>query len=824
MQKWKVVVGLGALVCLCSATALAQVESVKADDGSSVVYGNNPSMLRALSPSVMIGDPLVQRTAPDLSGATVGQTRAPGDTPAEAILVNCNTSTALTMSGMTISPYPFGCKNAAGGGPGVGARWFKFQASTTFAFVGLCEATSPSPSEPDSLLAVYSAPPSTTGINPPEQIGCDDDSCGAPPGYLSSLNLSTLSSGNTYWIQTALWGTGAVNDGNYLLKITCCLPPPTIVPETGDGLEQEYRMAPVSGGGITDCGIAAGYFPWYFADVVNGGCNMAEPAFTEISCGQWVYGTTVLRTSVAGRATRDTDWYRIYLINPAKLKAVVRAQFGPVISLEKPHVGGLGPCDLDPNDTLGSATGDICSPVKVVYKPIITGNPGPDPNLPNDFTNVATLPAGEYWIVVTPDFSNGSVACGTPYRLFVAADPCDEPKGACCESGVCTFKEESLCTGSYYGDGIACPGPGTACFSCPAKTLTENEPMTAGNCDGYIDTYNSGCGGSTSAPPTLAMTCGQTYCGKSGTYVTGAAGAGDRNHRDNDWYSISPIASPTLLHITGFAEFPVEIAVWAPNAGLGAECTGARVYFTGTSGTWDAPAGAFDKTVCVRGAIDPNEADYYWIIIRPQRFSSSVSNGVPGPGVTRELPCGMNYWLKVDCTPTDPNAPSMVGACCLPGQGGCLPKTLVDCTALSGTFAGCGTTCADMCCVCKSTNTPENETACDFADGYNSSCFYLSGDTPPTTGPGLVILTGTDPASPNQVYCGNTTWANVGGGYIPEIDCYQFDLAATGDMLFSFYSQVDQNPRLVKFAAPGSNSCTGVLIYAWNVPDRKSVV
>ncbi len=82
-------------------------------------------------------------------------------------------------------------------------------------------------------------------------------------------------------------------------------------------------------------------------DQVNDGCNMAEPAFTPISCGEAVCG------SAWTLSKRDTDWYAITVEEPAELTWTVNAEFPCEIMIV------TGTCD-DTYTVAASAFGGGC--------------------------------------------------------------------------------------------------------------------------------------------------------------------------------------------------------------------------------------------------------------------------------------------------------------------------------------------------------------------------------------------------------------------------------------------------------------------------------
>lgn len=90
------------------------------------------------------------------------------------------------------------------------------------------------------------------------------------------------------------------------------------------------------------------------------------------------------------------------------------------------------------------------------------------------------------------------------------------------------------------------------CADCVSGDLIEGEPNCA---DLYIDAFNGGCN---STPNVFGqfIECGQSICGKYGTYVSSTGS----NFRDTDWYRFTiPVASDVTWTATGSAPTRVFI-------------------------------------------------------------------------------------------------------------------------------------------------------------------------------------------------------------------------------------------------------------------------
>lgn len=79
-------------------------------------------------------------------------------------------------------------------------------------------------------------------------------------------------------------------------------------------------------------------------DVTNGGCNMDEPMFTPISCGDVIWGSA--STYLVGTTpNRDTDWYELVITEPKAVTFTVTAEFPVVAGILEQVVPGVAGCD-----------------------------------------------------------------------------------------------------------------------------------------------------------------------------------------------------------------------------------------------------------------------------------------------------------------------------------------------------------------------------------------------------------------------------------------------------------------------------------------------
>ncbi|MEW6250668.1 MAG: hypothetical protein AB1716_08460 [Planctomycetota bacterium] len=171
-------------------------------------------------------------------------------------------------------------------------------------------------------------------------------------------------------------------------------------------------------------------YPGY-VDTFNGGCNSSPPVFSELACGQTVYGRS--GTFTAGNPpapVRDTDWYRFTIAENSILSLEVTAEFDVLVWLA--HGGACDPntgyWELD-----RAVTGAKCTPTT--------------------FTSRCMLP-GEYWAVVMPQALSG-VPCGADYKLTLTCVPSCTPCAVDCPPGA--LQESEACGANTNGGPNATP-------------------------------------------------------------------------------------------------------------------------------------------------------------------------------------------------------------------------------------------------------------------------------------------------------------------------------------------------------------------------------
>ncbi|HZK07448.1 MAG TPA: choice-of-anchor J domain-containing protein [Bacteroidales bacterium] len=99
-------------------------------------------------------------------------------------------------------------------------------------------------------------------------------------------------------------------------------------------------------------------------DVTNGGCNMDEPMFTTINCGDVIWGTASTYT-VEGGNSRDTDWYELVITEPKTVTFSVTAEFPVVAGFVEQIVPGVPGCDNTTENIIPAALADPCEEASV---------------------------------------------------------------------------------------------------------------------------------------------------------------------------------------------------------------------------------------------------------------------------------------------------------------------------------------------------------------------------------------------------------------------------------------------------------------------------
>ncbi|MBU1706837.1 hypothetical protein KKB28_02855, partial [bacterium] len=147
---------------------------------------------------------------------------------------------------------------------------------------------------------------------------------------------------------------------------------------------------------------------------------------------------------------------------------------------------------------------------------------------------------------------------------------------------------------------------------CPPTAIAEGEPDCA---DNYDDQYNGGCN-TEPTPVFQSIACGDTICGRSGTFLFGSS-----NYREMDWYELIVTERDSIIW-SAVAEFDLRLWIIDGNQG----CDNSTTIITDATGDCD--------TLRVSACLNPG---VYWLLIAPNAFEG--------------FPCGVEYLAWLDCTP-----------------------------------------------------------------------------------------------------------------------------------------------------------------------------
>jgi hypothetical protein len=165
--------------------------------------------------------------------------------------------------------------------------------------------------------------------------------------------------------------------------------------------------------------------------------------------------------------------------------------------------------------------------------------------------------------------------------------------------------------GGYHGNYVLDVFELFDCVICPYGATPEGEP----DCyDDYEDHFNGGCG---SEPIVFGnISCGETICGTSGTFLYYG-----NQMRDTDWYDFY-LARDGIVNITAKAEFYMHVFIIAP--GLDEPCEEIQILYNET------------VPLCEEYSFDADlAAGDYWIWVAPESFEG--------------VECGSEYYVTVTC-------------------------------------------------------------------------------------------------------------------------------------------------------------------------------
>jgi hypothetical protein len=354
-------------------------------------------------------------------------------------------------------------------------------------------------------------------------------------------------------------------------------------------------------------------------DVTNGGCNSTPNVFLPIQCGETICGNfnTYL---FGGSQYRDTDWYELDLSGTIGYTAITWTVTG-----EFPAVAIIisSPC---PGSTITSATASPCQPAictatvapgiyylwagssaftgypaggdwdynaSVTCVPVSGGtgceNTAQYPsgtitvdgtglittistcNYAQEYSHVTNIVSGQTYQFTMSDLGTGAYititdGAGTSGNILTYGP---SPLSWTATSNADLYAHWSL--NEFCAIDVSCHTTTVqymvpCTVTCPVGALQENEPEIP---DEGVDVTNAGCNMLPATPLFMPIAFGNTYCGKTNTYLVGTT-----QRRDTDWYRIdlsTPACNWWNLTFTATAEFDLQILLL--NAGTPEDCS-----------------------------------------------------------------------------------------------------------------------------------------------------------------------------------------------------------------------------------------------------------
>jgi hypothetical protein len=123
-----------------------------------------------------------------------------------------------------------------------------------------------------------------------------------------------------------------------------------------------------------------------YIDEFNGGCLAQTPAFSPISLGQTVCGTSGVFPAAGGKDLPEFDWYQVTVSEFVDLVWTTKAEFRPRLWI----VDGTSGC---PGNVLATNAAFEC----------------------DELTLTTLVPPGTYWLVIAPAGFTDTAACGANY-------------------------------------------------------------------------------------------------------------------------------------------------------------------------------------------------------------------------------------------------------------------------------------------------------------------------------------------------------------------------------------------------------------------------
>lgn len=524
----------------------------------------------------------------------------PNDTCATAATIVCNATYFADTRNATLSPgetLPNCVDNA-----GVGSVWYKLTGTGNPVGITTCDSASLDPNALDSIIAVYIG-----NCGALSNVTCNDDA-GCGPLLLNSTVCFNTALGSTYFIQVLPYQ--ASNRGEYKLDVTC------------------------------PC-----------TTTVSGSCCFPNGVCASMSRTVCVQNNGVYQGDGASCATTTCP------------------DLPPPLNDDCFSAPFLAPGGTTPGYTLFALSDDdgslpSCGPAPsgpgVWYR--VSGN---GRRLTASLCNSGT-DYDSRLLIFCGDCEQGNLAC-------VAGN--DDGGGTCGAASTASWCSQSgqtysiLVTGGSGSSGqfalalstesALCNNPAgcdpNCAVTCPQGGIAEGEPECG---TGYLDQFNGGCPieGNFHRP----ISCGQTVCGKSGTFATGPGGT--TLSRDTDWFRFT-LMQQSVVTWKVRAEFPAQAFI------LNDDC-GDIFAYAGESG--NACQDLF--------AVATLEPGTYNVFVSPQFFTG--------------VDCGVDWRGTLTCVATAAN-----GACCL-STCSCTVTSETECLIdLGGIFyAGNGTTCQQTQC------------------------------------------------------------------------------------------------------------------------------
>ena len=391
-------------------------------------------------------------------------------------------------------------------------------------------------------------------------------------------------------------------------------------------------------------------------DNFNGGCNVPNPMFSPIQCGQTICGTA----TVTAGAGRDTDWYLFNLSFRDSIIWCVRAEFNAEVMIQQPGPGGCAD-----RDTIARAVGLPCSLtcVSACLEPgqyaLYIAPVGPPIPCSDYVANLQCLPCttpGDTCPYRSEDVEPNNNLCANQNPTISCPDTlCGNlsgtdgdyyefriPTGACGRVIIDVFGDD---TPGWFPFGMGLD-PGIclytancgATIACDDNSGAGEDPRLVSPClpSGLYE-LRVGSQAGTSGPYILALSCQTCQCPESchvvcngepegepcpnfpdnfnsgcnsavpsfriiscPTTICGTAFAMD-GVRDTDWYRVR-IMEPDTIWWCVTAEFAVDVAMFAAGPGMNA-CIDLD--------TLDCARGDSCETVCVGACVQPGVYFFY---------------------------------------------------------------------------------------------------------------------------------------------------------------------------------------------------------------------